>query len=139
MYLKTKNGITIIALIITVVIMMLIAGVSIHYGLDIARSAKLEDIKTDMLSIQAKAKIILEENTFKETDLVGSQISNQDAEKIGVTNSNKLLKWSEVDLLNQGLNTIKGDKYIVDYNNNCEVYYIDGYNGEYSLTALQSM
>ena len=137
MYLKTKNGITMVALMITVIIMLILIGVSINYGNNAIKTAKLEDIKTNMLSIKAKAKIVLEEHNFEKSNLVGSQISNDEAAVIGATNSNKLLKWSKEDLDNQGLNSIEGNQYIVDYNDNCEVYYLKGYDGAYSLTDLQ--
>ena len=140
MYFKTKNGITIIALIITVVIMIILAGVSINYGINMVKSAKIEDIKTNMLSIKARAKIVLEEHTFDNASLVGTTISSQVANTIGEEgNNNKIYVWSSQDLDDQGLSSIEGGKYAVYYENNCEVYYLDGYDGKYSLSELQDM
>ena len=135
---KIERGITLVALVMTVILMLILVGVSIHFGGNAIEKAKLEDIKTDMISIKTKAKIIKEEYEFKDIDsLVGSTISNEEAQKIGVTNNDKILKCISSDLNGQGLSTIEGDKYVVDYNDNCEIYYLEGYEGEYSLSALQ--
>ena len=76
MNLRMEKGITIIALIITIILMLILAGVGIHFGTDAIDKAKLEDIKTDMISIKTKAKIIAEQYNFKDIDsLIGSQIT----------------------------------------------------------------
>ena len=50
---------------------------------------------------------------------------------------------SSSDLASQGLSTIDGDVYVVYYDlkdpNNCEVYYLEGYEGMYSLSQLQDI
>jgi len=139
---KRNNGITLIALVITVIVMLILIGTGMHFGKTAIRKAKLEDIKTDMISIKTKAEIIADKYNFKEIDeLVGSTITNEEAETLGIENSNKIRKWSENDLNEQGLSTIKGDTYVVSYNlknvNKCEIYVIAGYDGVYSLTDLQ--
>lgn len=144
MNLKIENGITIIALIITVVVMIILAAVGIEYGNDAINNAKLEDIKTDMISIKTKAKIVAEQYNFKDIEsLVGSTITEDEATKLNLINSENIRKWSSDDLKNQNLAKIEGDKYVVSYNlddpNNCEVYYIKGYEGKYSLTELKDI
>ena len=70
-------------------------------------------------------------------------ITDDEATKLGRPNSDKILKWSSSDLSNQNLSNIKGDTYVVFYDldnpNNCEVYYLNGYEGNYSLTQLQGL
>ena len=68
MNLKIENGITIIALIITIILMLILAGVGMHFGSDALDKAKLEDIKTNMISIKTKAKIVAEQYNFKDID-----------------------------------------------------------------------
>lgn len=141
---KIENGITIVALVITIVLMLILAGVGMHFGTSAIDKAKLEDIKTDMISIKTKAKIVAEQYNFKDIDtLVGSAITDDEATKLGRPNSDKILKWSSSDLSNQNLSNIKGDTYVVFYDldnpNNCEVYYLNGYEGNYSLTQLQGL
>ena len=142
---KIENGITIVALVITIILMLILAGVGMHFGTSAIDKAKLEDIKTDMISIKTKAKIVAEQFNFKDIDsLVGSQITEDEAGKLGITNySDKIRKWSSSDLSSQNLSNIKGDTYVVSYDledpNNCEVYYLHGYEGNYSLTQLQGL
>lgn len=144
MNLNKEKGITVIALIITIIIMLILAGVGIHFGTDAIDKAKIEDIKTDMISIKTKAKIIAEQYNFKDIDsLVGTPITDEEAGKLGIANNENARKWGSNDLKNQGLPTIEGDIYIVNYNlketNSCEVYYLQGYNGKYSLTELNEL
>ena len=144
MNLKKENGITIITLIITVILMLILIGVSVDFGTDSLKKARLEDIKTDMISIKTRAKIIAEQYNFKDIEvLVGTEITDEEAQKLGVENSEKLRKWSSSDLSAQGLSTVEGDKYVVEYDlgnpNNSEVYYLEGYENMHSLTQLQGL
>lgn len=144
MNLKKENAITIIALIITIILMLILVGVGMHFGTDAIDKAKFEDIKTDMISIKTKAKIVAEQYNFKDIDsLVGNTLADSEAQKLGLTNSENLRKWSSDDLSSQNLSTIQGDVYVVYYDlddpNNCEIYYLSGYEGKYSLTDLQNL
>lgn len=144
MNLRKEKGITLVALVITIVLMMILVGVTIHFSTDAIDRARLEDIKTDMISIKTRAKIVAEQYNFKDIEnLVGSTITDTEAQKLGLTNSDKILKWSSEDLESQKLSSIDGDKYVVVYDldnpNNCEIYYIEGYEGKYSLTDLQNL
>lgn len=144
MSLNKEKGITLVALIITIILMIILAGTGVYLGDKAIDKAKLEDIKTDMISIKTKAKIIAEQYNFKDIEnLVGSQITDEEATKLGIENSENIRKWSSSDLNSQGLSTIEGDTYIVNYNledtNSCEVYYLKGYQGKYSLTELKDI
>ena len=145
MNLNNESAITITALIITVIIMLILVGVGIHFGTTAINRAKLEDIKTNMLSIKGKAEIITEQYNFKDIEsLVGTEITEQEASNLGISNSNQIRKWSSSDISSQGLSSeIQGDLYVVYYNlenpNDCEVYYLKGYEGKYSLSELQDM
>ena len=144
MNLKNEKGITIVALIITVILMIILAGVGMHFGKEAINKAKLEDIKTDMSSIKTRAKIIIDKYNFKDIEsLTGSAITDEEAQKLGITNSDEIRKWSSEDLQNQGLQNIDGDLYVVKYDlenpTNCEIYYLTGYEGKYSLTDLETI
>lgn len=144
MNLKKENGITIIALVITVIIMIMLAGVSVYYSSDAIKKGKLEDIKTNMISIKTKAKIVVEEYNFKDIEnLVGTKLDN-DVEQAGIqfgtykipdelqkifeakdeNGENKfditrLYVWTKEDLASQSLSAINIDNeafYIVYYN-----------------------
>lgn len=144
MNLKKENGITIVALVITVIIMLMLAGVGVYYASDAMKKGKLEDIKTDMISIKTKAKIVAEEYNFKDIEnLVGTKLDN-DAEQEGIQfetyeipdelknifeakdengeakfDITKLYVWTSEDLERQSLGAINIDDeafYIVYYN-----------------------
>lgn len=146
-----QSGITIVALIITIVVMLILAAITIELGNDVVNNAKVEDIKTNMLSIKAKAKIIAEQYNFKDIEnLVGTKYtedaqfnkSNLNSVFSGFTDEQKtdLYIWTQEDLNNQGLNTIKVDTdnfYVINYNmDNFEIYYSNAIEGKFSLSEL---
>lgn len=158
---KSNMGITLIALVVTITIMLILAAVGINMGREVIDKSKLEDIKTNMLAIQGKAKIIAEKNSFdKNEELIGIQIVQEDgiykasgyAIKNELQNSlndnnsdgkSKYYIWTEEDLKNEGLKNIKIDVenekfYIVDYKTG-EVFYALGYEGKYSLKDLKDL
>lgn len=124
--------------------MLILAGVGMHFGSGALDKAKLEDIKTEMLSIKPKAKIVADKYNFKDIEnLVGTPL-DQNADQEGIQTStykisdelnaifnekneegkakidvSKLYVWTKEDLNSQGLNTIDVDEnkfYIVYYN-----------------------
>lgn len=58
--LNEEKGITLIALVITVILLFIIGGISIMGGTDLVNTAKAETIETNMLTIKAKAKEYME-------------------------------------------------------------------------------
>ena len=65
MNLRKKEGITLVALVVTVILLGILASIGAYYGNEVIKNANLESLKTDMLLIQAKAKEYVEEATFK--------------------------------------------------------------------------
>ena len=64
--LKNKTeGITLVALSVMIVILLILAGIGVYTGRNTIKKAKLEELKTNMLLIQAKAKEYVEHATFK--------------------------------------------------------------------------
>ena len=62
-----ERGITLIALIITIIVLIILAGTVIYSGTGMIKSVNLETIKTNLLLIQAKAKTIYEKLSFEVT------------------------------------------------------------------------
>ncbi len=58
-------GVTLISLVVTIVVLLIIAGISIYSGKDVIKKGKLEELRTNMLLIEAKAKEYVEEANFK--------------------------------------------------------------------------
>lgn len=65
MKIKNNEGITLIALVITIIIMLIIASIAIYYGTEEIEKANIENVRTNMLLINAKAKEYCEEANFK--------------------------------------------------------------------------
>ena len=65
--LRQTNGITIIALIITIIVMLILVTVGIEYGTQEVEKAKLEDLKTTMLLIKGRAQIVADKESFGES------------------------------------------------------------------------
>ena len=111
--------------------MLIIIGISVHYGLDAIDKATLEDIKTNMISIKTRAKIIADEYNYGDIDsLKGVTTQSSVLQSLGLEGEN-YYTWDKATLTEQGLSNIEENAYIVHYNlenpNECEVYYIDGF------------
>ena len=146
MNLKNEKGITIIALIITIILMLILVGVTVKGGTKEISKAKLEDIKTEMISIKTRAEIVKDKYDFKDIDnLVGTKLSeatdyNTEAIVIPDESKENCYIWTQEDLNSQELSSIKVDKdkfYVVYYVDDIEIYYSKGVDGKYSLTDLQ--
>lgn len=124
---KKNNGVTLVALVITIAVMIILAGATVATS-NIIEKAEEQQILTDMLLIQAKVKIIMERADFyndPETyDYVGNKISEN------------LYEYSQEDLNSIGLEGIKlnGQKYLVDYTTG-DVIYQKG-ETEYKLSEM---
>ena len=149
---KKDNGITLIALIVTIIIMIILATIVVDFSTKAIDKAKLEDIKTNMLLIQGKSQTIYEKYLFKEIEeLTGILYSEQNTYVISdgllehLKEEDDIYIWGEEALNENGLGTIKTDEqtfYIVDYTTS-EIYFSKGYEYNdsiyYSLTELQEL
>ena len=138
---NNEKGITLSALIVTVIIMLILIGVGFKYGRDALNVATLEDIKTDMISIKTKAKTLADEYNFEEPVEGKMGVKFENATMFGTTGD--FYKWDRETLDNHGLSIIEADVYYVKYDfdnpSNTEVYYTEGFDGKYSLTELQNL
>ena len=48
---RKERGVTLVALVITVVVLLIIASIAVYSGSDTVRKAKLEELRTNMLLI----------------------------------------------------------------------------------------
>ena len=62
---NNDKGITIISLVIMIIVISIIAGISITQGTTLIKQIKVDNYKTNMISIKAKAKVIAEEVNSK--------------------------------------------------------------------------
>ena len=139
---KDNKGITMLVLVITIIILLIIAAVAIRSSSPLVEEAKLEDVRTDLLLIQAKWKIEREKVTFDgtsmfpenqivsaeaatETDKKGYLIEKVETLPEGCTAEEGVTyyKLSQECLNAIGLEKIDAnDNYIVNYKNNDIIY-----------------
>jgi len=117
---KRNSGITIIALVLTIIIMMIIMSIAVYQGKDIIRKAKLQTLETNMLTIQAKAKSYAEEIDAKVWALGDNKESKRDelfSEKGLEKTATNEYKVTDEGLETMGLDELKGEEYTVIYSN----------------------
>ena len=60
---KNNKGITLITLIITVILLLIIGGISVYYGINAYEESKVVRFETNMKILQKKVDLVLEEGT----------------------------------------------------------------------------
>ena len=166
---KKENGITMIVLTITIVIMIIIAGVTVYYGMGLVQDVKLQDLRTNMMLIQAKAKEYVEEVNFQTVNVTDeakkTEIKNENLKGISLADStidSNVLNAAEAtgkiegekgdyyyltpeNLNEMGLEDMDTEEYgyfIVKYdieNIAVDVINTKGYQGNYTLEQLNSL
>ena len=71
--LREEKGITIVALIITIIVLIILASISIIEGTKLIEKSEVENIVTNMITIKAKAKVIAEEVNAEVWDLTDEE------------------------------------------------------------------
>lgn len=158
---KNNKGITLVALVITITVLLIIAGISVYNGKETIKKAQLEELKTNMLFIQAKAKEYVEEANFRigivsegereeKTTAVRKEIYVE-SEKLQVIETAPsqitsmpncaYYQMSEDTKQKWGLEKLKKEEdYIIEFNEigaSVQIYYLPGYNGKYSLSDIE--
>ncbi|MCI8637000.1 MAG: type II secretion system protein [Clostridia bacterium] len=157
------NGVTLIVLTITIVILLILAGIVLYYGKDTIKMAQIEELKTNMLLIQAKAREYVEDANFKMGINPDEEKKANVRNEVYITNA-KLKKVEEGEVPSDfgitdittcywltpeaqsswGLDKIKlveNEKYLIQFDENnvtVEIYNTQGYEGNYSLTAIEN-
>lgn len=93
---EKNNGITMVALVITVIILLILSGISINAGSNIITKSKLENIKTDMMLIKVKGKEYVENANF---DLGTSfeKLTDEKEKNTRLENAKTKLKGTEIE------------------------------------------
>ena len=160
MALKREKGVTLMVLIITVIVLAILATITIQEVGGIMNQIDRENVSTNLLLIQAKAKVLKEKASFSndETILKGQKVSeivdNAEVEELktkGVLdtedenyNSNYLLDKQAIEELEIGIDKMSDDDfYIVNYATE-DVIYSKGYrhtdgNFYYTLSAITNL
>ena len=117
---EKQNGVAIPVLIIGIVIIIAIVSVIVHYAEDMVQENRLQDLRTNMLLMQAETKKGLEEVCFKIANLDESK--EEDLAQINET-KNQYLKGK---ILNESPEEVQeAVKNIQDFNFDENCYYLD--------------
>ena len=162
MNLRKTNGVTLVALSITIIILLIIAGIAVYSGTEVIRNAKLESLRTNMLLIQAKSREYVETATFKMGISPDDDRKNEVRQEV-YENEALLEKADSVPkgfnvqnistcywLTNEarekwGLQDIEikaNEKYLIEFdeeNEKVEVFNTEGFEGKYSLTEINQI
>ena len=165
-YKKNNKGVTLIILSIMIIVLLILAGISINTGMDMIKTTKLEELRTNMLLIEAKAKEYVENANFKlgikeeektqkieiaKKELKGEPIDKPDY--VISENSGSFVyyyKLTTEQLQEMGIMNVKSDsengEYIVEYDINqaeVEVYDSKGIESQnqtyYSLKEIEKL
>ncbi len=103
---KSNKGITLVSLIITIIVLGIIAGITINLSNNSVRNANLQNFKTNMLLIEAKAREYVENASYE----LGVEPANATEEMQAKANSHLkgtvITKTSDTELANKLINTI---------------------------------
>lgn len=134
---KNNKGITIITLVITIIVLLIIAGISIGTGNNIIQQSKLENIKTNMLLIKVKGKEYVENANFK----LGTNFETATDKENRIITAKEELKGEEIietSIFNGNLN-ITQEQLITDNTNYIYYYKLTTENlSEIGITNVKS-
>ncbi len=155
LYIKKNKGITLVALVIMIIVIMILAGITITQGSDLIKTTKVETYVTNMITIKSKAKVYAEEANAEVWDAEDksskraeiflekykmNQSGNQDEliskvdDKVNTGNGCECYDITTDTLKDMGLNELaeetgNGD-YVVVYDasnyKNIEIIYVNG-------------
>ena len=162
---KNNKGITLMALVITIIIILILASITVNQGYGLIKEAKIQNLETNLLAIRAKAKEYgenVDAKNWAEEDATEKQNKNEE-EFINTYKLNLFdasgKAWDDPEYTyysldkesfdNMDLSEIYDDndeEYIIGYKTSdlseIEIIYAEGieYNDKtiYSLTELQN-
>lgn len=125
MNIKDEKGVTLITLTVTIVVLLIISGISIYSGRETIRKARIEEMKTNMLLIQAKTKEYVEEVNHR----MGISEFAKDEESAKDEERKRNVRYS-VYVTEASFGTFEGDKFLWDEETKCEdnqfIYVVNG-------------
>ena len=126
---KKQKGITMLALVLTVIILLIISGVALTGGSKIIEKTKAENIATNMISMRAKTKVYLEEVNSKTWNL---DINRKKAKLVAepyyfkvIANDESIKSKVTENIKSNGCTCYEITKKTIDYMNLNNIY---GYN-----------
>ena len=155
-----EKGVTLISLAITVIVLMIIAGVTVFSGKETIKEAKLEQLKTNMLMIEVKARQYVEEANFKagispdesKLETVRQEVYGEAfLEKATSVEAPSEIPVEECYLITEKtlelwklskMEIEENEYYLIKFdetNTTVEIYNTLGFEGKYSLTDVEQI
>ena len=106
--LKNKNGVTLVVLILSVIIMLIIFGVTVTSGTDLLENADKNRLKSNLYLVKARAETLLEDYLFDGTDNLGDEASSSQISGVGFDESSEeyiYRVWDTSKLEEEGIST----------------------------------
>lgn len=88
---KSEKGITLLSLIVTIIVILIIAGVAAYSGMESVNTAKRTAFISEMEMIQAKVNTIYEKRKINETEVEYYDNIGQDISKVSINKLNTVL------------------------------------------------
>ncbi len=107
---KSEKGITMVMLIITVIVLVILAGIGLSAGRNLLKKSELEDRVAQMQMIQAKVEEVYNEHLYNGTELLGTEV-NIDSDGSPDTEIEKWYKLSRDDMNKIGIDFKPTDKF----------------------------
>ena len=126
---KKNKGITMISLVITIIILIIIAGISIGTGNNIIKQSDLENIKTNMLLVKVKAKEYVENANFN-LGTAFDKVTDENEKNTRIAKAKAELKGEEitdVSMFNENIN-ISEEQLTADNSNYIYYYKLETQN-----------
>lgn len=154
---KNNKGITLVALIITIIVMSIIIGITVSSGGGLLQKSKMTDYIGYMKLVKARADVKIEDDIFEGKTIEGltysfgeSAVTNEIAKKGYYLNRYKKIKWNPDKIAEQGIdkNILGTTEYFVivfdeDTMETVDVIYSTGcgYEGDryYSLSDMETV
>lgn len=119
---KEEKGITLVALMVTIIVMLILAAVTINFSTTQIRNANLQNFKTNMLLIEAKAKEYVEKANYQLGVKPEEAINNPDLLSKSQSELQGDGKGTKVDASNSIVSTLKSINISDEDINNGNVY-----------------
>ena len=151
--LKNNKGVTLTILVISIIVMIIIFGITLSSADDLLRNSEKNRLKTNMYLIQSKAATLLEDYLFDGTDNLGTtNASDTQISGVGwIKDDNRYIyrEWDKTTLENYGIDTenfSSTEKFIIQYDkvdNEVDVASTSGFRDEddtvkYTLSSLKN-
>lgn len=114
---KENRGITMVTLVITIVVLLIIAGISVGTGNNVIKESQLENLKTNMLLIKLKGKEYVENANFK----LGTNIENATDKDARIESAKAELKIEQEQQINISDSILNGTN--IDVSDTSEYIY----------------